>query len=137
MKRSRTKVARDKEPQVHPGGPLVTLSLDERREILEAREKKGLTQGELARKVGTTAGTISNIETGRKHGESKIPGQVRTVLLAKIRRALSIKADAEKESLEEKFKALVEEFADLDEREIDLVLGLIAGLKTQRASKPG
>jgi transcriptional regulator with XRE-family HTH domain len=53
-----------------PEGEMITVGDDERRRFKELRLKKKLGQDEVARKVGASQGTISNLENG-KHTQIK------------------------------------------------------------------
>lgn len=113
--------------QVHPKGGMITIDEDERARIKAAREEAGLTQSEIAVKVGVTAATISNLETGRHP-------QVRKTVYAKILRVLKLAKAAPDASPanDETYKALVDEVIDLDGGEQALVIAYVKHLKKSR-----
>lgn len=114
----------------HPDGPLIDLSTEERKRLKGEREKLGLTQAQLGKKAGLTAGTISNVESGRSK-------QVRKVVYAKILRALKLKATNAPEVevvSAEVFGSLVEDLAVLSPENTDVVVRLVASLRKSQQS---
>lgn len=105
---ARTKEPEGKEPQVHPGGDVITISNTRRLELKARREKLGLKQSELAVRARTTPATISNIETGRT-------SQPRKIVYARILRALRIKDEDDSEERAERYTRLVEAIIDAGE----------------------
>lgn len=76
--------------ETHPEGEKVSLPKDERHRLKELREKRGWSQAELARRTGTTQGTISNLESGKTQPYLSVYQRVVAVLHGK-----EIGADAE------------------------------------------
>jgi transcriptional regulator with XRE-family HTH domain len=50
---------------VQPGGPVMDVTPEERARFKDLRKSKGMTQPQLAARIGVSDATISNIETGR------------------------------------------------------------------------
>jgi transcriptional regulator with XRE-family HTH domain len=106
-----------------PVDGLITVDKEERRVMREQREKLGLTQRDLARKLRhrVTAATISNFETGRHP-------QVQRQLYADIKWALT-KQEAPTDGTDGDFQEIVEALVKLDARELGVVRAVVASLK--------
>ncbi len=112
--------------QQHPAGELITVDKEERTALKALRVKRELTGKELARLVGVTAATISNLETGRSK-------QIRKIVYAKIRRALkATETRASNAEMDEFFRMLVEEAIDLDADQAATAISIIKTLKKPR-----
>lgn len=58
--------------QKHPEGGVIDLTPEERARFKKRREDLKLTHRSLAKKIGASSGTISNIETGRYGQTSRV-----------------------------------------------------------------
>lgn len=63
-----------------PSGPVIDVTPEKRARLKELRKLKGLTQDQLANKIGVSNGTISNLETGR-HGQVHLSTYMEIVAL--------------------------------------------------------
>ncbi len=106
----------------------ITPSDDERKKFRARRIELGLRQKDVAGKVGLTAASISNVETGRSH-------QIEKVFYARLRHVLRIVDAAPAESSVQAFRSLVDAAVDLDERETKIATALIETIKKTRNSK--
>ncbi|MBX3159095.1 MAG: helix-turn-helix transcriptional regulator [Deltaproteobacteria bacterium] len=68
---------------MHPKGPLISIDGVERKRIKERRLELKMQQDELARLANTTAGTISNLESGRSK-------QVKRIVYFKVLKVLKL-----------------------------------------------
>lgn len=103
---------------------MVTLAPEERAAIKKARLGRDWEQKDLARRVGVSPATISNLEGTRSK-------QVRLVLLVKIRRVLSLDAEAAAiaDDKGDLARARIYEAAlGLDARQLDLAAQMIEEL---------
>jgi len=103
----------------------ITVDADERKLLKERREAMGLTQRELAKKVGTTNGTISNLENS-KHSQIKWSTYVR------LRYVLFKEKTTPEESVDDVMKDIAEELPTLDAHALKAVRTLVSNLKKPR-----
>lgn len=125
MLRSPYMAAASKGKQPRPEGALITIDADERVRLRELRKKRGWQQGELAKRIGVTPSTISNIETGRYP-------QVRKSVYAALLRALRSTGapDTTAEELAV-FRELVDNLVDLGVDQQRQIIAIV-----QMARKP-
>ena len=102
-------------------GPVIDLTPDERVEFKRLRKAKGLSQQELADKIGVSNGTISNIETG---GSSQPRRGPYFAALAYLKG----KKEAPDQDAGERMKRVIEKYMKLDERGEKAVEALIDSL---------
>lgn len=122
----RDRAANDERQQFHPTGGVVTIDGTERSRLKAGREAKELTQGQLAKRIGVTPATISNIETGRHP-------QVKKTVYAKLVRALFGKDDRQAtETSDLVFTDLVASTMDLS---VDQQLALLAIARTLKNTR--
>lgn len=107
-----------------PDGPVVDVTPEEREEIKRLRKSKGLTQEQLAAKIGVSNGTISNLETGRH-------AQVHLSVLVEVRRYLGAKDTDELDS-GDRHKKVMDGYLKLDGRGQAAVEALIDSLLSSR-----
>lgn len=111
-------------------GPKMTLTKEERERIKNQRIKRGLTGEELASRIGTTQGSISNLETGKRHP------QVYKSLYVRVVRYLFRPSDREPASDEDAaFVALSNEISDLNGLDIAALRATVAALKSSRNTR--
>ncbi len=91
-------------------GPVIDLTPDERVEFYRLRKASGLTQQQLGAKIGVSAGTISNIETGRSGQPRRGP------YLEALRYLKAPKTDADNPDRTARFKRVMHKYMMLDER---------------------
>ena len=103
---------------------LITVGKAERQRFRERREELGLKQKDLGDRVGTTAATISNLETGRHP-------QIDKKLYARIKRALfrSTTSAAGAEETDDYWRTIVDGAMDLDAQAMKAVAALVQSLK--------
>lgn len=114
--------------QVHPTGELITVGPEERERLKKQRLKRDLLGRDLAARVGVTAATISNLETGRSK-------QVKKTVYAKIYRVLfgsPETAAAVAQDKDASYRKIVEGALELDEHQQKAVADLIDSLKKPR-----
>lgn len=106
---------------------MISISPDERKRLRVAREELGLRQDVLAKRIGVSPATISNVESGRSR-------QVRRPVYAAIVRALKLESATEKDDKanEAAFRNLVEVVSDLTSEEIDDLIPIITRLRRNR-----
>lgn len=116
-------MAREISSRETPVDGLITVDKEERRALREQREKLGLTQRDLARKLRhrVTSATVSNFETGRHP-------QVQRQLYADIKWALT-KQEVAADGTDSDFQEIVEGLVRLDARELGVVRAVVASLK--------
>ena len=104
---------------------LVTVDGRERQEFRRLRDEAGMTQRDLAERIGVTPATISNVETGRHP-------QLRRSHYAKLRRALGAggRATDIAEAKDALYRGLVGDLADLEEKELRLVAAIVRTIRT-------
>jgi len=108
----------------------MTLTKEERERIKNQRIKRGLTGEELASRIGTTQGSISNLETGKRHP------QVYKSLYVRVVRYLFRPSDREPASDEDAaFVALSNEISDLNGLDIAALRATVAALKSSRNTR--
>ncbi len=108
-----------------PKEEVITPSNEERLEFRLRRKKLGLTQQDVATKLGLTAASISNVETGRSR-------QIEKTFYARLRRLLHMGVKAEGE--DQTYRVLVDAAIDLDEREMQIATAMIETIKKTRHS---
>lgn len=118
-------MARTKGRQARPKGDKISVGPEERSRIREAREARGWNQEELASRVGVSAATISNLETGRH-------GQVYQSQYAKVR-ALLFKDGTAPTNAGEQIRAIVSEIGDLPETDLESVALFVRALRDRYA----
>ena len=112
---------RAKEERPRPAGALITLDAVERKRLRDRRISKGWDQKDVAKRIGVTAPTISNIETGRHP-------QIRKAVYADLLRVLFRSQDTETNAASDAaFRSIVEDLVDLD---LDQQLAVQAIVKT-------
>jgi transcriptional regulator with XRE-family HTH domain len=100
----------------------ITVGADERKVLKARRETLGLTQRELAAKVGTTNGTISNLENG-KHP------QIKWSTYARLRYVLFKEKAVVEENVDDVMKDIADELPTLDAHALKAVRTLVSSLK--------
>lgn len=90
--------------QEGPKGPKMSITTDLRARVKAARDAAKLTQRELADLIGTTAATISNVETGRHP-------QITRAVFDGLQRRLGLTAT----DADERYTWVMEMFPQLDE----------------------
>lgn len=80
------KLERDLDPNADgPLAPLQSLNLTMRKQMIEARTKKGLTQVQLAHQINVRTQVIQDLETGKVVNEKGILQKIRNALGVSLR----------------------------------------------------
>lgn len=118
-------MARKAETGPGPGldGALISVDREERLRLKALRKAKGLTQFELAARVGATGPTISNFETYRHP-------QVERSMYLRIKLVLRDKAEPAND--DDRRVRLAERLMDIDSRGLDILETLLDTLKKQQ-----
>jgi transcriptional regulator with XRE-family HTH domain len=111
--------------QIHPKGDLVAVTAEMRQQIRARREELEWRQEDLAKKAGTTAATISNIESGRTR-------QPKKVIFVRIMQALKLGNDATSDDVAVQLQRIAEDITTLDTVGIGAVRNLLDVLKNRR-----
>jgi len=98
--------------QAQPRGELITITPDRRERWIKRRNDIGLDQEQLADKIGTSQGTISNVERGTQK-------QIRKPLFAKWERVMSGDSDGDDDEM---YVQAVDKLSKLDTDRIRFVL---------------
>lgn len=118
----------DAERQIHPIGTLITVDDDWRSNLEEALERKEMSQRELARRVGVTPATISNLVTGRH-------AQARKSLVGAIHAALGWGPPIDNAVVDDAYQRIVEGAREISASDRETVARLIASLKKPPANR--
>ena len=121
-KRSRSS---EPERQIHPIGSLISVDDGWRKRLTDELERQGMSQRELARRVGVTAGTISNLVTGRHT-------QARKTVIAAIHAVLRWIAPTETTMSDEAYRRIVDGALEISPQDRETVARLIESLKAAR-----
>lgn len=117
--------ANEPDRQIHPIGSLISVDDAWRQRLTKALELKGMSQRELARRVGVTAGTISNLVTGRHT-------QARKTVIASIHAALQWPAPTETTVSDEAYRRIVDGALEMSPEDRETVARLVESLKSPR-----
>jgi len=110
-------------------GPKMTLTKEQRDRLRQLRERKGLTGTQLAKRIGVTQGSISNLETGKRHP------QVYRMLYTRVVRYLARASDhGAAPDEDESYIALTDDIKDLYGPDIQAVRALVVALKAAKKS---
>lgn len=112
--------------QAKPKGDVLTPTSDERKAVRVARELKTWTTTYVAKKIGVSQGTISNIETG---AHTK---QVRRDVWLKLVRLLKMDTTNENPQREKNFKEIAERLPLLSPETEEQVLALLRAMTTTK-----
>ena len=115
-------MAKDAKPKDSASGPAVDLRDGTGEEWRKKREEREYSQRELARRIGTTSGTISNVETGKQRSLER-------GLYLRWRRALYKEMPSVPEDL---FEKVVDVLADMDNGEAAEIIQLAQIIKKRR-----